>query len=116
MLGLLVAMLYIPREARWGRGTLELRVSWIFPWWWPVGGQCLGGAVVCYSARGWQSERTRAHEHWHFYQGLKLGPFFPLLYGFQAVYQLARGNDFYRANPFEVQAYDHGNREEWPPL
>jgi hypothetical protein len=49
---------------------------------------------------------TREHERVHVRQYERWGPLFVVAYVLAGVWQWARGNDPYRDNPFEVEAYD----------
>lgn len=49
---------------------------------------------------------TRTHERVHVRQYERWGPLFTPAYVLAGVVQWARGNDPYRDNPFEVEAYD----------
>lgn len=51
-------------------------------------------------------DRTRTHERVHVRQFSRWGPFFAFAYVFAGIWQWAHGNDPYRDNPFEVEAYD----------
>jgi len=50
---------------------------------------------------------TREHERVHVRQYERWGPLFMPAYVFAGLWQWAHGNDPYRDNPFEVEAYDH---------
>jgi hypothetical protein len=102
VLGLLLAILYMPRQMRWSDGALEFQARWIFPWWWSVGGQTIG--FVIFYSKGWGRPHTRLHERWHVRQAMILGPLFPVLYGLASLVAACAGLDFYRDNAFELQA------------
>ena len=51
-------------------------------------------------------EVTRKHERVHVRQYERWGPLFMLAYFLAGTFQWARGNDPYRDNPFEVEAYE----------
>ncbi len=50
-------------------------------------------------------ERTREHERVHVRQYERWGPLFVFAYLAAGLWQWAQGNDPYRDNPFEVEAY-----------
>ncbi|MFK7788788.1 MAG: hypothetical protein AB8C95_04740 [Phycisphaeraceae bacterium] len=51
-------------------------------------------------------ESTREHERVHVAQYERWGPLFTVAYVAAGLWQWAHGNDPYRDNPFEVEAYD----------
>lgn len=51
-------------------------------------------------------EVTREHERVHVRQYERWGPLFVLAYFLAGAFQWARGNDPYRDNPFEIEAYE----------
>lgn len=53
-------------------------------------------------------DRTRTHERVHVRQYERWGPLFTPAYVLAGAWQWARGNDPYRDNPFEVEAYGRG--------
>jgi hypothetical protein len=53
----------------------------------------------------WHLERTRAHERVHVEQFERWGPLFGPAYVLASLICIVRGQDFYRQNPFEIEAY-----------
>jgi len=62
------------------------------------------GHVVLAQTRG-VHDITRQHERVHVKQYERWGPLFTPAYVLAGLWQWARGNDPYRDNPFEVEAY-----------
>lgn len=106
VLGLFVAVFaYWPRwrYTRWHDGALEFVPRWIAG---NPGGQCLGGAVICYRSE-WHRDRRdlQIHERRHRRAGWICGPLFLVLYPAASLVAVLRGRHWYRDNIFERRAY-----------
>ena len=69
----------------------------------------IGHVVLSQTAAG--LDVTREHERVHVRQYERWGPAFVFAYVLAGVWQWARGNDPYRDNPFEIEAYGIGSSE-----
>ncbi len=107
IIGLLLALAYLPKSARWHKGVLEFHVRWIFPWWTTVVGQTWGCVVVYRPRRdtgGPPGLELQRHERQHVVQGLRWGPLFLLAYPVMCLVALVRGKRPYRDCWFELDA------------
>lgn len=82
-----------------------------------VFGMTLGHTILGQTKNGLRI--VRKHEQVHVRQYERWGPFFLPLYLGWSAYLWAKGKDYYRLNPFEVEAYkvdDPANRESGDDL
>lgn len=112
-IGLLALItVYWPKAMRWETGALHVVVRWSLI---PRGmenfrtGAQTHGFIIFYADEA-QAMRSRliCHESWHVYQGMLLGPLYPVLYGLLFLVELARKRDVVRAYEgiwFERWAY-----------
>lgn len=112
LLGLLFALMYLPRGCRWRNGVLEFtRTRWMVgdPW-----AQTWGWIVFYADDRADADIPLRIHERVHVRQGMRGGVFFLLAYGLCFLWYYIRppvgkaGKRWFRAYmaiPFEKTAY-----------
>jgi hypothetical protein len=105
LIGLLLALLYVPLEARVRKGIVEIRVRRIVFGYATTVGQTWGWLVL-YKVPSFADlpERLVVHEGAHVLQGRILGPLFILAYPIASFVAWARGGHIYRDNWFEIQA------------
>ena len=71
---------------------------------WNVFAMTLGHTILCRKREG--LDIVRRHEQVHVHQFERWGPFFLPAYLGCSAWLWLTGKDFYRGNPFEVEAYD----------
>lgn len=105
LVGLLLALLYLPRSVRWRDGALELLAYWVLGPRGTVG--VTFGWVIMYSFKSWCDvpRHVARHERVHVAQCLRFGPFMLLAYPVASFIAVLRGGHYYRDNWFETQAY-----------
>lgn len=105
--GLMIGVM-LGGRCRWVSGVVEIHgrgVTWLLEHL-PVSAAAMtmGHTVLGRSIQA--LDRTRRHERVHVRQFERWGPFMGPAYVAASVYVYARGRDFYRDNPFEVEAYE----------
>lgn len=105
LIGLLLALIYVPLEARVRKGIVEIRVRRIVFGYATTTGQTWGWLVL-YKIPSFADlpERLAVHEGAHVLQGRILGPLFILAYPIASLVAWVRGGHVYRDNWFEIQA------------
>ena len=108
VVGLLLALVYVPTSIRWSAGCIEIIPRWIA---FKPAAQT-HGFVIFYADEAARADADmRVHERIHVAQGLVGGPFFVLAYLTCFLYYLARFRGqggwlrAYMEIPFERQAY-----------
>ena len=85
------------------KGLQKLRVS----------GMTLGHTILGQTKRGLRI--VRDHEQVHVRQYERWGPFFLPAYLGWSAWLWSKGQEYYRLNPFEIQAYDIADPADWKP-
>lgn len=117
MVGLLILIPFgAGARIRWIQGALEVwgpGIQHMFKRLSPIGAQAmvLGHFVVGTSPAFLAA--VRRHERVHVRQVECWGPFFLPAYLVASLWLFFRGMDWYRSNPFEVQAYSLGGDGDW---
>jgi hypothetical protein len=108
LVGLVVALVCLPKGLpRWHDGAIELPVRYCIPRF--AIAQTWGFLIL---HREDYRRSIRIHEGVHVRQYLALGPLFLILYPLASLLAVMRGDDAYRGNWFEVQAYNHAEEIE----
>lgn len=114
LLGLLLALLYVPRRVRWSDGCLEVIPRWIA---FQPGAQTFGIVIFYADEAARRDVGLRVHERVHVRQAFVFGVFFSILYLLDFLWLFVaacprvppgepRWMRAYRAIAFERQAYE----------
>lgn len=106
--GASLGLLCLARGARARLVDGAIEVDGGLPRRFPFGAITFGHVILGHSAEG--LEGWRAHEHVHVRQYERWGVLFFPLYAASSVREWLRGNDPYRDNRFEREAYRSGSR------
>lgn len=92
----------------WGPG-----IQHMFERFSPIGAQAMAIGHIVMGTDPRVLEAVRRHELVHVRQAECLGPFFLPFYLAASAWIYLKGGDWYRENPFEIQAYSVGGSGDW---
>jgi cytochrome c-type biogenesis protein CcmH/NrfF len=114
IIGLLIVLVYRWHRWRYQFPYVEVIVKRTIPKW--AMGQTFGFVIVYsgpiykerFKSLSWaavdRERRIVRHERRHVLQSMIFGPLFPIMYGFGLVYAVVRRRNWYKDNPFEIDA------------